>query len=153
MHVLAEDLVRALRSRGLRITRARRSICEVLATAHEEHLSAADLLERAQRVSGVRIDQSTVYRTLDVLEEFGHLHHVHLGHGPGVYHLSGEADHQHLVCERCGRSAAVPLAELVPVLETVTARYGFAADSVHFALVGVCSECRTGERSVNNPPE
>ncbi len=143
MHVDPQDLIDALRSRGLRVTGARRAICQVLATAHEDHLSAADLLDRAQQASGIRIDQSTVYRTLDVLEDLGHLHHVHLGHGPGVYHLSEEADHQHLVCERCGRSVAIPLSEVAPVLETVTARYGFAVDGVHFALGGICSECRS----------
>ncbi len=153
MHIAAEDLIKALKNRGLRVTRARRGVCEVLATAHEEHLSATDILERAQEASGTRIDQSTVYRTLDVLEELGHLHHVHLGHGPGVYHLSEEADHQHLVCEQCGRSVAIPLTELAPVLETVTSRYGFAADSVHFALSGVCSGCRADEQSVNNERE
>ncbi len=104
-------------------------------------MSAADILERARTRAGVGIDQSTVYRTLDVLEEFGYLHHVHLGHGAGIYHLSEESDHQHLVCERCGTSVDIPLEELAPVLDTVTARYGFVAEGVHFALVGTCENC------------
>lgn len=141
MHLSADDLVNALRERSLRITKARLAICEVLATSREEHMGAADILERARVRAGVAIDQSTVYRTLDVLEEFGHLHHVHLGHGAGVYHLSEESDHQHLVCEHCGISVEIPLEELAPVLETVTARYGFIAEGVHFALVGTCEAC------------
>ncbi len=141
MHLSADDLVKTLRERSLRITKARRAICEVLATSHEEHMSAADILERARVRAGVAIDQSTVYRTLDVLEEFGYLHHVHLGHGAGVYHLSEESDHQHLVCEHCGTSVEIPLEELAPVLASVTARYGFVAEGVHFALVGTCESC------------
>ena len=141
MHLSADDLVNALRERSLRITKARRAICEVLATSHEEHMSAMDILERARDKAGVAIDQSTVYRTLDVLEEFGYLHHVHLGHGAGVYHLSEESDHQHLVCEHCGTSVEIPLEELAPVLASVTARYGFVAEGVHFALVGTCETC------------
>ena len=141
MHLSADDLVNTLRERSLRITKARRAICEVLATSHEEHMSAADILERARVRAGVAIDQSTVYRTLDVLEEFGYLHHVHLGHGAGVYHLSEESDHQHLVCEHCGTSVEIPLEELAPVLASVTARYGFVAEGVHFALVGTCESC------------
>jgi Fur family ferric uptake transcriptional regulator len=140
MHT-ADDLIDALRSRSLRITKARRAICDVLATSHEEHMSASDILDRARERAGVGIDQSTVYRTLDVLEELGYLHHVHLGHGAGVYHISEEADHQHLVCERCGTSVEIPLEELAPVLATVTSRYGFVAEGVHFALVGVCEDC------------
>ena len=145
MHLSSDDLINALRERSLRITKARQAICEVLAASHEEHMSAADILARARERAGGRIDQSTVYRTLDVLEEFGYLHHVHLGHGAGIYHLSEASDHQHLVCEHCGSSVDVPLEELSPVLATVTARYGFVAESVHFALVGTCEAC-AGER-------
>jgi Fur family ferric uptake transcriptional regulator len=141
MHLTADDLLTALRERSLRITQARRAICEVLAASHEEHMSATDILDRARDRTGVGIDQSTVYRTLDVLEEFGYLHHVHLGHGAGVYHLSQESDHQHLVCEHCGTSVEIPLEELAPVLATVTSRYGFVAEGVHFALVGTCEAC------------
>lgn len=141
MHLSADDLINALRERSLRITRARSAICEVLATSPEEHLSAADILDRSREKAGVKINPSTVYRTLDVLEEFGHLHHVHLGHGAGVYHLSKESDHQHLVCERCGTSVEIPLEELAPALAKVTARYGFVAEGVHFALVGTCRSC------------
>ena len=141
MHLTEDDLIDALRSRSLRITRARRAICNVLATSHEEHMSAVDILERARAKAGVGIDQSTVYRTLDVLEELGYLHHVHLGHGAGIYHLTEQSDHQHLVCEHCGKSVGIPLDELAPVLATVTSRYGFIADGVHFALVGMCEAC------------
>lgn len=141
MHLTADDLIAALKGQSLRITRARRAICEVLAESGEEHMSASDILDRARQRSASNFDQSTVYRTLDVLEELGYLHHVHLGHGAGIYHLSGALDHQHLVCEHCGRTVEIPLEELIPVLATVTARYGFVAESVHFALVGTCEEC------------
>ena len=88
MHLTPDELIRALQGSSLRITKARRAICEVLATSHQEHMSATDILERAREQAGVGIDQSTVYRTLDVLEELGYLHHVHLGH-----RASGQASH------------------------------------------------------------
>lgn len=141
VHLSADALINALRERSLRITRARSAICEVLATSHEDHMSAADILGRAREQAGVRINPSTVYRTLDVLEEFGYLHHVHLGHGAGIYHLSEESEHQHLFCERCGTSVEIPIEELAPALAEVTARYGFVAEGVHFALVGTCRSC------------
>lgn len=136
----AELLVAALRGAGLRVTLARRVICRVLAEAPEEHLSASDILGRARELAG-EIDQSTVYRTLDVLEELGFLHHVHLGHGPGVYHLSKQADHHHLVCEGCGRAVDIPLDELGPAFESITRRHGFVPDSLHFAILGRCGYC------------
>lgn len=137
----ADDLVAALRGKGLRVTKARRAICAVLADSENEHLSAIDIRALASAESGMPIDQSTVYRTADVLEELGFLHHVHLGHGPGVFHLSSESGHHHLVCESCGKAVDLPLSELEPVFADVTAKHGFVPDGVHFALAGRCRDC------------
>lgn len=134
----AADLVAALRRSGRRVTAARRAVCAVLAEAPEDHLSAGDILERA---SGEGVDPSTVYRTLDVLEELGLVHHVHLGHGAGAYHLAGSARHHHLVCDSCGAVVDVPVADLRAAIAAVTAPHGFVADLTHFAIVGRCAEC------------
>ena len=119
-------------------------MCDVLARAHEEHLTANELHARAEKAAGIRIDPSTIYRIIDALESAGHLHHVHLGHGPGIIHLSGSSDHHHLLCEVCGRTVDVPVGELSDLTRSVEDRYGFIADSVHFALVGRCSEHEIG---------
>lgn len=131
--LLLEDLRRA----GLRITRPRRAVCTVLASAPEDHLSAADIAERA----GGGIDPSTVYRTLESLEGLGLVHHVHLGHGPGVYHLAPIPHHHHLVCERCGRTVDIPIRDLRSAISAVTEPHGFVADDTHFAIVGRCRDC------------
>lgn len=120
------------------MTKARRAVCEVLAESHDEHLTAAELRTRAEVAAGSPIDLSTIYRTIDALEAAGVLHHVHLGHGPSVIHLSDRRDHHHLVCEECGRTEDVPLAALEPLVRAVEEGYGFVPDSVHFALVGRC---------------
>ncbi len=141
MHIAAEDLIAALRREGLRITQARQAICGVLAKSHAEHLSAADILAGSRAASRTNLNESTVYRTLDVLEDLGYLRHVHLGHGPGVYHFVDEAPHHHLVCDDCGRSIDVPLADVQPLLRGLAERHGFIAESLHFALSGRCRDC------------
>jgi Fe2+ or Zn2+ uptake regulation protein len=134
----ADNLIAALRTAGMRITAPRRAVCEVLARAPEDHLSAGDIAERA---AGRGIDPSTVYRTLDTLEGLGLVHHVHLGHGAGAYHVTGSHRHHHLVCESCGAVVDVPLAELRSAIESVTRPHGFVADDAHFAIVGRCASC------------
>ena len=61
------------------------------------------------------VDVSTVYRTLDTLEQLGIIDHTHLAHGPAIFHLA-DGDHQHLVCERCGRVEEVAPEKLEPFL-------------------------------------
>ena len=145
MHITSDVLLDALRREGMRITRPRRAVCEVLAEAHDEHLSAADIAARARITSGVSVDPSTVYRTLTVLEALGMIRHVHLGHGPGAFHLTDSVRHHHLVCERCGRSVDVPLDDLQPALRETAERHDFDAATLHFALSGICRTCAASE--------
>ena len=142
MHVHADELIDALRSEGLRITKARRAICDVVAGGHTEHLSASDVLERVQASSGEAINASTVYRTIDVLEVLDLIQHVHLGHGPGVLHFADDSRHHHLVCSECDRVVDLALAEIQPLVEMVAREHGFSAATVHFAIEGICDSCR-----------
>jgi Fur family ferric uptake transcriptional regulator len=138
MQVSADQMLDELRVHGFRITRARRAICKVLADAAADHLTAADV---AERTAGQGVDPSTVYRTLEALERLGLVEHIHLGHGPGGYHVAPERPHHHLVCEECGRTVDVPLAELRRAVERVTEPHGFVPDPAHFAIVGRCAAC------------
>lgn len=137
MHVTTDSLVTALRDAGMRVTRPRRMVCEVIARHHAEHLTAASITDR---LSGA-VDQSTVYRTLDALQEAGAVTHTHFGHGPLVYHLAGDEPHQHLVCDRCGRAVAFDPSVMDGVIAAIRAQTGFAVDTSHVALSGTCADC------------
>ena len=53
----------------------------------------------SEPVTGV--DVTTVYRTLELLEELGLVRHAHLGHGAPSYRPA-EDEHIHVVCHACG---------------------------------------------------
>lgn len=145
MHIAPETLIDALRSQGLRITKARRAVAGVVASRHREHLTATTILQEVQSNPDTSADQSTVYRTLDALEEAGLLVHSHLGHGAAVYHLASEAAHQHVVCSQCGATASVPAAGLSEWLEQLQTTTGYTVDPTHFAVTGICATCRLSQ--------
>jgi Fur family ferric uptake transcriptional regulator len=145
VHITAQHLIGALSDRGYRITKARRAVCEVLSKSHDEHLSAADIYELARETTGARLDRSTVYRTLEALEDAGVLAHSHLGHGPSVYHLSEDAGHQHLICRSCGATVTLHEAEAALLARRITESTGFVPDPNHFALSGLCADCAAKE--------
>jgi Fur family ferric uptake transcriptional regulator len=152
-HITADALVGALRSEGLRVTRSRRAVCEVIATSHREHLTALDVQEKASRELGAALDRSTVYRTLEALETAGVIRHGHFGQGPTVYHLAEERRHQHLICRACGRTISIPEGDLADLMREITHATGFVTDVEHFALSGRCAQCAADVAQSDPPPE
>lgn len=127
---------------GGRRTATRQAIVEAIVDAGG-HVTADEVAEAVQgRFPSINL--STVYRTLDALTDLDVLHHVHLGHGRAVYHLA-EDGHQHLFCERCGRVQELPSAEFDPLRSMLERDHGFTLDDRHFALVGLCRQCREAE--------
>ena len=129
-----EHAIAALRESGLRLSTARRLVIEALFAA-DGPVSAASL---AQALS---LEESSVYRNLEVLERHGLTRHVHLGHGPGLYALVGRDDGEYLYCERCGKLTVLSDDELEPVRDQIRDRFGYMARFTHFAIVGVCDDC------------
>ncbi len=129
----------ALRESGLRLSTPRRLVLEALFAA-DQPVTAADL---ARELS---LDESSVYRNLDLLEQRGLVRHVHLGHSPGLYALASATETEYLYCERCGRATAVTPADLAGVRALIEQQFGFTAGFTHFPIVGVCARCSSAGR-------
>jgi Fur family ferric uptake transcriptional regulator len=128
-----------LRSRGYRVTPQRQLVLEAVTALR--HGTPEEVCTRVQRIAhGVNI--STVYRTLELLEDLGLVTHTHLGHGPPTYHLATEAEHLHLVCQLCGSVTDLPPAVAGGLAETLERDYGFAIAVNHLTAYGRCRNCR-----------
>jgi Fe2+ or Zn2+ uptake regulation protein len=137
-----DEVLDRLAATGGRRTPARRAIVEVL-LAGDHHTTAETIAGELAR-NGEAVNVSTVYRTLEALEELGVVDHVHLDHGPTVWHV-GSSPHHHLVCVECGRVIEVPLGELDELRRDLHERYRFTL-APHYALTGMCETCAGGGR-------
>lgn len=134
-----EEIMARFVEAGGRRTATRQAIVEAIVDAGG-HVTADNVAEAVtERFPSVNL--STVYRTLEALEDLEVLDHVHLGHGRATYHLT-EHGHQHLYCERCERVEALPVEKLEGLRGLLDEEYGFRLDDRHFALVGLCRRCR-----------
>jgi Fur family ferric uptake transcriptional regulator len=95
----------------------------------------------AQLARTLSLDESSVYRNLELLEERGVVRHLHLGHSAGLYVLAGERDTEYLYCERCAKVTAVTPDRLDPIREQVRSEFGYTPRFTHFAIVGLCTDC------------
>ena len=137
-----ERLLAALREQGARVTVGRRAVAEVLVEA-TEHLRAEDIVARVQ-ARHPDLHPSTVYRTLESLEEADLVCHTHLGHGAAVWHLA-EDDRLHLSCDRCGQVTHIPPGLFDGIEEHLRQVFGFEASLHHIAVPGVCRACASAE--------
>lgn len=132
-----DDAIQSLRDSGLRLSTPRRMVLEALFAA-DGPVSAAHL---ARTLS---LDESSVYRNLELLEHRGVVRHLHLGHSPGLYVLASEREIEYLYCERCAKVSAVFPERLDPVREQIWREFGYTPRFTHFAIVGTCRDCSAG---------
>ncbi len=129
-----------LRERGYRLTPQRELV--LAAVTELGHATPEQVCVRVQETaSGINI--STVYRTLELLEELGLVRHAHLGHGAPSYHPAGHDHHLHLVCRDCAVVAQVPVAVAAQLTRDLRDAHGFEVDLEHFAIYGRCTACAT----------
>ena len=138
------DWDRRLREHGFRITPQRQLVLE--AVERLRHGTPEEILVEVQRPAfGVNL--STVYRTLEVLEDVGLVTHAHIGHGAPTYHAVDEHMHIHLVCDLCSKVSSVPAEVATEFVSRLRADHGFVTDISHVSIHGWCVECIEASRA------
>jgi Fur family ferric uptake transcriptional regulator len=127
------------RRRGLRWTPQRRTVIEVLA-ATDGHITGAALVERC-RARDPQTIPSTVYRTLDVLEDLGLVRHGHGADGREEYHAGPGDEHGHLYCADCGGRWEIRADQADTIVDAFRGADGFEVDLSHVTVVGRCADC------------
>lgn len=127
------------RERGMRWTPQRRAVVEVLADS-DGHITGAELIERCRAVDPSTIP-STVYRTLDVLDELGLVRHGHGADGREEFHVGPEVEHGHLHCADCGGRWEIRAGQAEGIVADLLAANGFEVDLSHVTVVGRCADC------------
>ena len=136
------ELQETLRAKGYRITPQRQLVLD--AVTELGHATPEDAFAWVkERSSGVNI--STIYRTLELLEELGLVKHAHLSHGAPTYHAATAPEHVHLICRACGTVTEVSPQTVAPMVDQLERNEGFVADVGHLTVFGICRTCRTDD--------
>jgi Fur family ferric uptake transcriptional regulator len=133
------DVPERLRARGLRWTPQRRTLIEVLSRT-DGHVTGSELVELCRAIDPGTIP-STVYRTLDVLEELGLLSHSHAADGREEFHVLPAAVHGHLHCISCGTTWEIAADEAAALVSSLEQRRAFRVDVTHLSIAGRCAAC------------
>jgi Fur family ferric uptake transcriptional regulator len=103
------------------------------------HLTAEEIFEYVQpRIPGV--NKSTIYRTLELLEELGCVFKSKFG-DRFIYHHAEEGHHHHLICYACGKSIDCDRNLFSSVEREAKGKYNFHLATKHVVMSGLCYDC------------
>jgi len=137
------ETVQALKDSGHRPTPQRLMILSEIRHA-KGHVSATQILDRVKK-SYPFIDPSTIYRTLAVLREMRLVSETDMGAGEAMYEWIEHQKHHHLICRSCNEVILLSNSNLENLGVGLLEDYGFQADLDHFAIFGLCEDCRQTE--------
>jgi Fe2+ or Zn2+ uptake regulation protein len=139
----AGKLQRELRSRGVRLTRQRRVVVQVMESA-PRHMDANEIFELAHEIDP-NITRVTVYRTLDMLKGHGLIDELDLLHLRGhrhYYESHGPRDHIHVACIRCGKVREFESELYEQLMEQISRDCGLEISIARTEVGGLCAACR-----------
>ncbi len=129
-----------LRDAGQKVTPQRMLILSSVRHA-SEHVTASEILGDVRR-SYPYVDASTVYRTLASARELGLVSETNMGSGDNEFEWVGRDRHHHLICRTCGGASSLDNSYLDGLATALYDELGFQADLGHFAIFGLCRDCR-----------
>jgi Fur family transcriptional regulator, ferric uptake regulator len=136
------DLQEILNQKGLRLTRPRRVVIDILETANVP-LSPQTIHQRALE-QYENIGLVTVYRTLELLEEFELVRRVHSQDECQGYVLASPGHHHHLVCRSCKQAVEfIGSEDLSAIVQRVERQTGYQVSDHLLELYGLCPTCQS----------
>ena len=124
------DYEKALRREGVRITRPRRVILDILSQT-DDHPDALEIFRRAVAIDPA-ISLSTVYRTMKLLEGLGAIQRHAFEGGPSRFEPSGGDHHDHLIDIETGDVIEFKSDRIEQLQDEIARKLGY--DIVHHRL-------------------
>ncbi len=135
-----EEFFKQLRGRGFRLTPQREMVLSVMHQI-EGFATVEEIYEKVETLSAC-VDVSTVYRNLELLQDFHLVASVDAGDGQRRYQLIGvHGAHLHLACRSCGAVIGADLEPFRPLISYLKEQHGFEVDLEHMSIPGMCRTC------------
>ena len=131
---------------GLRLTKLRRGILEVLLEARAP-VKAYDIIEK-MRLKGERLTPATVYRVLDFLLQYGLVHRINALNA--FVSCTGSHDEHSMlmfVCSQCQQTKEMEDPALYKAMRTRLDELGMTLRDNCIEIQGTCNKCSSPERA------
>jgi len=136
-----ENAQRACAAQGLRLTKIRQQVLEIVWASHNP-IGAYDVLQKLQE-SGHKPAPPTAYRALDFLVSANLIHRIEsLNSYIGCPIADTNHQCQFFICKDCGHIAEVNSQAVAAALSDEAKGLGFISQQPVIEVHGVCKNCR-----------
>ncbi len=143
------EILKIFRNNGHRLTAPRKAIISILSTTNN-HPSVEEIyMDVHKKYPSIGI--TTVYRTLDLLVNWGLVHKFDFGEGKARYelidHPNGIGHHHHLICVNCKKIINYTdfISDEIDLFQKLESRlsnkYNFKINNHIVEFYGICEEC------------
>lgn len=142
-----------LKENGLKVTKQRITILEVLEDRPGKHLTAEEIYDCVKE-QYPDIGLATVYRTIQLLSELHLIDKLNLDDGYVRYEIGKAGSstdthhHHHLICLDCGNVSSFEDDLLDTLEKRITENVGFEVVDHEVKLFGYCKECNENRKSL-----
>jgi len=143
---LLEEFKVLLKANKLKFT-AQREI--ILRTLYEnpKHFTPENLYDLVKKKHpDLNTGITTVYRTLNLLEENGIATSISLGVAGKKFEIGNKPHHDHLICEDCGKIVEFEDDEIEQLQQEISKMNDFVLTGHLMQLYGVCKECQNKKK-------
>ncbi|WP_298838652.1 Fur family transcriptional regulator [Clostridium sp.] len=133
------NVISYLKDNNIRVTKARKSILEIILFSSDA--INANLIYELLKKEDIKIDLSTVYRTLDLLESKKIVNKFDLGNNMYNYIINNNS-HKHIIeCDLCHKKMVIDC-PIPQIEEQIKAKTGITLTESHVYLKGICKDCK-----------
>jgi Fur family ferric uptake transcriptional regulator len=127
---------------GMRITQPRRIVCDLVSRG-DRHFTAEELVMELGKPGPTRVSRGTVYQTLSLMVRAGLLREMReAGREVRYDRTLGFEDHEHLLCEVCGKYIEFLDPEMHRLISIACGKAGFKQRVHRITVLGVCRTCQ-----------
>lgn len=143
--VLLEQFKKILKESGLKYTRQREIVLNILYHSDTHYTPEALYMEIKRREPDLNVGIATVYRTLNLLEESEMVTSLSFGTAGKKFELANKPHHDHLICKNCGKIIEFENSIIERQQALIAKEHKFKLTGHLMQLYGICEACNQGK--------
>ena len=138
---IMDEFKKALRENGLKYTKQREVLLEILYNSDLHFTPEALHAEVKAKYPKLNVGIATVYRTLNLLEDSGMATSISFGAHGKKFELAHRDHHDHLICKNCNKIVEFEDHSIEKKQVNIAKANGFTLTGHLMQLYGICNDC------------